>query len=130
MRKKVSQALSHSHEHITGVKPPAGFLRALAILPVILIGGTLFYSHVEKWSYLDSLYFSVITLATVGYGDLHPTTEAAKIFTMFYVFFGVGLVSYVVYTFSKSMTEGRDREIERLEELIEMMDKRDRERRQ
>lgn len=129
MRKKVSQALSHSHEHITGVKPPAGFLRALAILPAVLIGGTLFYSHFEKWSYLDSLYFSVITLATVGYGDLHPITDAAKIFTMFYVFFGVGLVSYVVYTFSKSMTEGRDREIERLEDLIEMMDERDRERR-
>lgn len=127
MRKKVSQALSHSHEHITGVKPPAGFLRALAILPVILIGGTLFYSHIEKWSYLDSLYFSVITLATVGYGDLHPVSAEAKIFTIFYVFFGVGLVSYVVYTFFRNMMEGREQQIHKLEELIEILKKKNKE---
>jgi hypothetical protein len=37
---------------------------------------------------LDSLYFSVITLATVAYGDFSPYTMAGKIFTVFYIFIG------------------------------------------
>ena len=63
--------------------------RALLIwMLLILFAGTLFYHQVEGWSWLDSLYFSVITLATVGYGDLTPTTEWSKIFTMAYIFIG------------------------------------------
>lgn len=107
MKKTIHSKLSFIHEHITGVKPPTGFLPALGILSVLLTAGTLFYSHFEKWSYLDSLYFSVTTLATVGFGDLHPTNPASKIFTMIFIFMGVGLVLYVVSTFSKSIVEGR-----------------------
>ncbi len=63
--------------------------RALLIwMLLILFTGTLFYHQVEGWSWLDSLYFSVITLATVGYGDLAPTTAWSKIFTMAYIFIG------------------------------------------
>lgn len=57
---------------------------------VILIGAT-FYHFVEKLSWVDSIYFTVITLATVGYGDITPVTVAGKIFTIFYVITGVGI---------------------------------------
>jgi hypothetical protein len=50
------------------------FLWALSMLVL----GTLVYHWFEGWSYLDSLYFCVISLATVGYGDLTPTTPLAK----------------------------------------------------
>lgn len=59
--------------------------------------GTWFYARVEGWSVLDSLYFSVITLTTVGYGDFSPTTVPGKIFTMIYVLIGLGLISGFVY---------------------------------
>lgn len=56
---------------------------------VFLIFGMLMYHWLEGWSYLDALYFCVITLATVGYGDLHPTTPLSKVFTMIYVVNGI-----------------------------------------
>lgn len=56
---------------------------------VFLIVGTLVYHWLEGWSFIDSLYFSVISLATVGYGDLSPTTPASKLFTVFYIINGI-----------------------------------------
>jgi hypothetical protein len=54
-----------------------------------LLLGTLVYHWVEGWSYLDALYFCVITLATVGYGDLTPKTPIGRLFTIVYVINGV-----------------------------------------
>jgi hypothetical protein len=58
----------------------------------VLLIGTFAYHWLEGWSYLDSLYFCVISLATVGYGDLVPTTPIAKIFTMLYIVNGIGVL--------------------------------------
>lgn len=72
-------------------------LRALTItVATTLLSGTLFYRFAEDWSYLDALYFSVMTLSTIGYGDLAPTTALSKVFTIFYVFLGVGLLAALV----------------------------------
>lgn len=59
---------------------------------VVLSVGTLIYHWLEGWSYLDSLYFCVISLATIGYGDLTPTTPEAKIFTIVYVINGIAIL--------------------------------------
>jgi hypothetical protein len=59
----------------------AEFRALFLVLLVLLVSGTIFYSAVEGWGILDSLYFCVSTLATVGYGDLHPTTPLS-VFTM------------------------------------------------
>ncbi|WP_346910625.1 potassium channel family protein [uncultured Roseibium sp.] len=64
---------------------------AVGILILVLAGGAFFYHRVEGWSLFDSLYFCVITLATVGYGDYSPKTDVGKLFTMAYVFVGIGL---------------------------------------
>lgn len=55
----------------------------------VLLIGTFAYHWLEGWSYLDSLYFCVVSLVTVGYGDLTPTTPLAKAFTIGYVINGV-----------------------------------------
>lgn len=65
----------------------------LAAAVVTLAIGTVVYHTVEHFSWLDSYYFSVITLATVGYGDLTPHTPFGKIFTTFYIFIGVGIIT-------------------------------------
>lgn len=59
---------------------------------IIILGGAWFYHEAEGWSYLDSLYFSVTTLATIGNSELFPHTSLGKIFTIFYVFTGVGIM--------------------------------------
>ncbi len=62
------------------------------IVILVLLLGTIFYHFAESWAWMDSLYFSVSTLTTVGYGDLAPTTTVSKIFTIFYIFIGLGIV--------------------------------------
>lgn len=65
---------------------------ALLILTVILLSsGTLFYAHHEGWSYIDALYFCVMTMSTIGYGDLAPTSNFSKIFTIVYALITIGL---------------------------------------
>jgi voltage-gated potassium channel len=55
--------------------------------------GTVIYSALEGWTLIDSLYFSVVTLATVGFGDLTPTTDVAKLFTVAYIITGIGILA-------------------------------------
>jgi voltage-gated potassium channel Kch len=57
----------------------------------LILLAAVFYRMVEGWSLLDSLYFSVVTIASVGYGDLAPQTALGKIFTVGYIFAGIGL---------------------------------------
>lgn len=64
----------------------------IATVLVILIG-MFSFSAIENWRLLDSLYFCVITLTTVGYGDFSPQTDMGKILTMIYICIGLGLLS-------------------------------------
>lgn len=76
---------------IIGIKRDQDFRVLLFLLVVLLSGATVFYRHVEGWSVLDSLYFSVMTMSTIGYGDMVPSNSYSKIFTIIYTFLGVGL---------------------------------------
>ena len=56
----------------------------------VLASGTVFYRSVEGWSWLDSLYFSVVTFTTLGYGDFHPQSVAGRAFTVVFILVGLG----------------------------------------
>lgn len=74
----------------------------LFMISITLLSGTIFYSTVEKFSVIDSLYFSFMTLTTIGYGNYAPATTLGKIFTMIYVMVGLGLMSMFITTVAKS----------------------------
>jgi voltage-gated potassium channel Kch len=66
--------------------------KALPVVAAALVlTGTIFYWRFEDWTIVESLYFSIVTLTTVGYGDLHPTTAGTQIFTIFYILTGIGV---------------------------------------
>ena len=68
--------------------------RTLAGAAFLLITvGTVAYHFLEDWSWVDSLYFSVVAVTTVGFGDLSPSTDASKLFTVLYILLGITIVT-------------------------------------
>jgi len=80
--------------------PEFQVLASLACLTVL--SGTLFYARFEDMRWLDALYFSVITLTTIGFGDFVPETDLGKVFTIGYVLTGVGImVGFITKVFDR-----------------------------
>src|SRR5262249_12175957 len=67
----------------------------LAIPAILILVGTLGYHFIEGQAYFDSLYFTVITLTTVGYGDIVPKSQAGRAFTIFLALGGIFSLFYV-----------------------------------
>jgi voltage-gated potassium channel len=83
------------------------FYVVIALLAVVLIG-TVGYRVLggKEWSVLDSLYMTVITIASVGYGETHPLNDPGRIFTMFLIFAGCGVLIYAISTITAFVIEG------------------------
>ncbi|HXE10273.1 MAG TPA: potassium channel family protein [Verrucomicrobiae bacterium] len=87
--------------------------RLLVLTTLFVLGlGTVVYHFVEHFKWVDAYYFSVITLATVGYGDLVPHTTFGKLFTTFYIFIGVGIVTTFISVTLRRRAEIRTRKRE------------------
>jgi len=79
-----------------GIKKDPEFRFLLFFIILLLIGSTIFYTIIENWSIIDSLYFSVMTMATIGYGDFVPTSDFSKTYTIIYTFLSIG--TFVAFT--------------------------------
>ena len=58
----------------------------------LIVVGAIVYHWLEGWNWVDSFYFVVITLTTIGYGDLSPTTQLSKLVTIFFALNGVAIL--------------------------------------
>ena len=88
----------------------------LIIFFAVIVLGTIGMMTIEKKSLVDSIYFVIVTMATVGYGDIHPVTNFGKIFTLFIIVTGVGTFLGVIANFTETMLEKREME-SRMEKL-------------
>lgn len=68
----------------------------LIALLLTLVAGVAGYMLIERWSFLDALFMTIITVTTVGYGEVHPLSTTGRIFTMLLIFGGVGGVLYTL----------------------------------
>ena len=66
--------------------------RVFIYAAIMILVGAAVYHWVEGWGWLDSIYFVVVTLTTIGYGDFHPETSLGKLITIFYGLNGVILL--------------------------------------
>ncbi|MDQ7071300.1 MAG: potassium channel family protein [Rhodobacterales bacterium] len=90
----------------------------VSTLAFVVMTGTIFFHFVEGWSWLDSYFFTVITLSTVGYGVLVPVTALGKIATTVFIFVGLGIFAVVIQQFGKFTMRKREEHTEWLLALL------------
>lgn len=79
----------------------------IAVLTLVFAFGTAGYMLIEGWSPFDAFYMTVITLATIGYGEIHDLSVAGRAFTIVLIFVGVGLGTVVLGSVWQSVVEGQ-----------------------
>jgi voltage-gated potassium channel len=104
---------------------PVRHLRFSLFILVGIIGmGTAGYTLIEGWPLFDALYMTVITLATVGFREVHDLSDQGKAFTILLIVFGAGIIAYAVGSLIQFMVEGQLRQIlgrKKLEKEIEKL---------
>lgn len=80
--------------------------RSLVGLVLVIIAGTMGYMFLEGWTLLDGLYMTVITIGSIGYQEVHPLGDWGRVFTIFLIFIGFGVVGYVLINGSRMLIEG------------------------
>ena len=93
-------------------------------LTLVFITGTLWYSLVEHWHWLDAVYMTVITLTTVGYGETQHLGDRGRIFTIALILAGVITIGYIVNRFTEALIEGyfiEGRRLRQQKKLVESL---------
>ncbi len=85
---------------------PRNLVRAAALVVLLPVIGTTGYMVFEGWSFLDALYMTVITMTTIGFGEVEPLDTSGRIFTMVLAVVGVGAIFYALFGVFQFMIEG------------------------
>ena len=80
--------------------------RVGSAIVVVLVGGTAGYMLLEGWSFLESLYMTVTTIATVGFGEVHPLGDRGRVFTIILIVSGTGVMAFLLGTIVEYVVSG------------------------
>lgn len=81
------------------------------LLSLVLLFGTWGYMLIEGWPLLEGLYMTVITITTVGYGEVSTVSESGRVFTVFLIFAGMGIMAYTLGIVAQIMVEFQVRDL-------------------
>jgi hypothetical protein len=84
---------------------------AISALIGMIALGTVAFKLLEEWTWIQSFYFSVVTLTTVGYGDLNPTTDGSRLFTALYILSGVAIALAAMGIIGMNILERREKRL-------------------
>ena len=101
-------------------------LTNVGILIGLVVIGTLGYRLLEGWSWFDALYMTIITLATIGYGETNPLHFEGRVFTVVLIILGVASISYIATQFTAAIANGHIYNIfqaRRLRKVMQALDK-------
>ena len=84
---------------------------SVGLLVAIIAIGTLGYSFIEGWHAFDALYMTIITLSTVGFRAVHDLSSEGKLFTIFLIISGTGMIAYTLSSLLQFTLEGQLRKI-------------------
>ena len=79
---------------------------ALGALAALLLIGTAGYTTIERWSFIDAAYMTIITLSTVGFGETHPLSPTGRVFTVVLIVGGASLAAYAFSTLGEFISTG------------------------
>ena len=80
----------------------------LVVFLAVLVSGTIVFMFIENLSFVDAFYYIIVTMATVGYGDIVPTTPAGKIMAVVLIITGVGTFLGVIANATEMMLSRRE----------------------
>ena len=86
-------------------------IKGVIILLIILLIGTVGFHVIEEWSFVDALYMTVITISTVGFHEVEPLSVNGRMFTIFLIFFGMGIIVYILGMVTQTMVDFQMRSI-------------------
>jgi len=96
------------------------FIAAVGALGSLMVIGTVSYHFLEEWTWIQALYFTVATLATVGYGDLHPTSDLSRLFTVFFILIGVSIsIAAITFIGGRYLEKREEHIIQKRENKVE-----------
>jgi len=80
---------------------------ALSLFSILLAVGTIGYTVIEKWPLFEAFYMTVITLSTVGFGEIKDLSKIGRIFTSFLIIGGVGAACYGFSSLTEAIVSGQ-----------------------
>lgn len=86
-------------------RPVTQIIRGAILLVLILLAGTAGYVILEGWPVLDALYMTIITITTVGFGEVNVVSSGGRIFTICIIFMGMGTIAYSLGMVAQLMVE-------------------------
>lgn len=96
--------------------------RVITALIAVLLAGVTGYMGIEGWDFFDALYMTIITIASVGYGETHPLSHEGRIFTILLILCGSATLIYGLSTLTAFIVEGELTDILRRRKMSKLIE--------